>query len=169
MNKRNFYKWHRILGLIALVPVIFLTMSGVTHPFMSNWFRPFIAKETFAPVAQNKINPSLSVQEVMDKNGLKGLRNFSLVKFDKGSYYQVLGKDSVCNYYSVTDGKLLPDGDKSYAIYLARYFTQDSVSTLKNVSLQTAFDGQYQPVNHLLPVWKVAFDRADGMDVYIET
>lgn len=169
MNKRNFYKWHRVLGLISLVPVIFWALSGLSHPFMSNWFRPVIANESFTPVTQNQMSPALSIQQVMDQNHLTELRNFGLVKFDKGTYYQVLGKDSSCNYYSAADGKLLADGDRSYAVYLARYFTQDSISNIKSLTLQTKFDIQYQPINRLLPVWKVAFDRPDGMDVYVET
>lgn len=169
MSKRNFYKWHRVLGLIALVPVIFFTMSGVSHPFMSNWFRPTIAKESFDLIPQNKLQPALSIQQVMDQNQLTELRNFSLIKFDKGSYYQVLSKDSAYYYYSATDGDPLPEGDKLYAAYLARYFTQDSTSTLNTIIQQTRFDGQYQPINRLLPVWKVSFNRADSMDVYVET
>jgi hypothetical protein len=105
----------------------------------------------------------------MDKNNLQELRNFNLVNFNKGTFYQVLGRDSVYKYYSATDGALLPNGDISYAEYLARFFTQDSTSTLKSMVLQTTFDGQYQPINHLLPVWKVSFNRPDGMAVYIET
>jgi hypothetical protein len=92
-----------------------------------------------------------------------------LISFNKTAYYQVIGRDSVYNYYSATTGRVLPDGDKLYAIYLARYFTQDSTSTIKSITLQKTFDGQYQPINHLLPVWKVSFNRADGMDVYVET
>jgi hypothetical protein len=136
---------------------------------MSNWFRPTIAKESFELSPQNKLQPALSIQQVMDQNKITELRNFSLVKFDKGTFYQILNKDSLTNYYSATDGKLLPDGDKLYATYLARYFTQDATSTIKNITLQTEFDGHYQPINRLLPVWKIAFDRADGMDVYVET
>src|SRR3954466_12683473 len=97
MNKRIFYKWHRILGLTGLVPIIFWALSGLSHPFMSNWFRPFIAMETFTPVSQSKMQPALSIQQVMDKNQLATLRNFSLVSFNKNVYYQVLGKDSVYN------------------------------------------------------------------------
>jgi hypothetical protein len=48
------------------------------------------------------------------------------------------------------------NGDKLYATYLARYFTQDSTSKVKSITLQKTFDGQYQPINHLLPVWKVS-------------
>jgi hypothetical protein len=64
---------------------------------------------------------------------------------------------------------VLNNGDKLYATYLARYFTQDSTSAIKNITLQKTFDVQYQPINHLLPVWKVSFNRPDGMDIYVET
>jgi hypothetical protein len=167
--KRNFYKWHRILGLCALVPVIFWTLSGLSHPFMSNWFRPFIPVEVYKQPVQSEIKAALSIQQVLDQNHITQLRNFSLISFNKTAYYQVMATDSAYNYYSANTGRVLPDGDKLYAIYLARYFTQDSTSAVKNLTLQTTFDGQYQPINHLLPVWKVAFNRADGMDVYIET
>jgi hypothetical protein len=166
--KSNFYKWHRVLGLTALVPVIFWTLSGLSHPFMSNWFRPSIAREVFKPLPQSKMKPSLTIQQVMDRNHITALRNFSLINFKKGTFYQVLGVDSVYTYYSATDGVLLLHGDNDYAEYLARYFTQDSTSAVQ-ISLQQGFDSEYQAINHLLPVLKVSFDRPDGMDVYVET
>src|SRR5215216_3173786 len=166
--KSNFYKWHRVLGLTALVPVIFWTLSGLSHPFMSNWFRPSIAREVFKPLPQSKMKPALTIQQVMDRNHITALRNFSLINFKKGTFYQVLGVDSVYNYYSATDGVLLPHGDNDYAEYLARYFTQDSTSAVQ-INLQQSFDSEYQAINHLLPVLKVSFDRPDGMDVYVET
>lgn len=169
ITKRVFYKWHRIIGLTALVPIIFWTISGLSHPFMSNWFRPYLPVEVYMQPAQSSIKPVLSIQQVMDQNHITELRNFSLVSFNKASFYQIIGKDSVYNYYSCSDGKLLAGGDRIYAVYLARYFTQDSISPVKSVHLQKTFDGQYQPVNHLLPVWKVAFDRPDGIDIYVET
>ncbi|SFS36150.1 PepSY-associated TM region [Mucilaginibacter polytrichastri] len=167
--RKNFYKWHRILGLIALLPVICWTLSGLLHPFMSNWFRPFIPKEVFKPLTEDKLQPKLSVQQVMDQNHLGQIRNFSLVNFNNNTWYQVLLKDSTCNYYSALNGKLLPEGDKAYAIYLARFFTADSISPIKRITLQTKFDSEYQPINHLLPVWKVRLNRPDGMTIYIET
>jgi hypothetical protein len=167
--KQNFYKWHRILGLTALVPVIFWTLSGLSHPFMSNWFRPTIAQEVFKPLPQSKMKPGISIQEVLIKNGITEFRNFGLISFEGQTFYQLMGKDSIVNYYSANTAELLKDGDQTYAKYLARYFTQDTVSKIKSVTLQKTFDGHYQPINHLLPVWKVAFDRPDGMEVYIET
>ncbi|RYU90472.1 PepSY domain-containing protein [Mucilaginibacter terrigena] len=166
--KQNFYKWHRILGLTALIPVMMWTLSGLSHPFMSNWFRPSIALEVYKP-APVKTKPTLSIKQVLDKNGINSFINFGQVRFNNDARYQVLGMDSVYNYYSANTGALLPNGDKLYATYLARYFTQDSTSKIKSITLQKTFDGHYQPINHLLPVWKVAFDRSDGMDIYIET
>jgi hypothetical protein len=167
--RKNFYKLHRIVGLIALVPVIGWTLSGLSHPFMSNWFRPFIPQEVFKPVTQAQMQPKLSVQQVMDQNHVGQIRNFGLVKFNNSSWYQLLLKDSTYNYYSAIDGRLLPKGDQAYAVFLTRYFTGDSVSTVRRVTLQTKFDSEYQPINHLLPVWKVRLNRPDGMTLYIET
>jgi hypothetical protein len=167
--RSNFYKWHRILGIIALIPVIMWTLSGLSHPFMSNWFRPYIPVEVYKSPVQSKLKPSLSIQQILDTNHISELRNFALVSFNKTAYYQVLGRDSVCNYYSATTGKPLEKGDEQYAVFLARFFTKDSVSAIRSVLIQKTFDGQYQPINHLLPVWKVSLARADGMDVYIET
>lgn len=165
----RFYKWHRRFGLIALVPVICWTISGMSHPFMSNWFRPYIPAEVYKEPTQEKLQVKLSIQQVLDTNQIAQLRNFRLVSFKNTAYYQVLGADSICNYYNANNGKLLNNGDQQYAEWLARYFTRDSVSGIKAITLQKAFDSLYQPVNHLLPVWKVSFNRPDGMDVYIET
>jgi uncharacterized iron-regulated membrane protein len=42
-------------------------------------------------------------------------------------------------------------------------------SKIANVSRLTAFDKEYKFVNRLLPVHKVAFNRPDGIRVYVET
>ncbi|MEX8547953.1 MAG: hypothetical protein V5804_10170 [Mucilaginibacter sp.] len=167
--KSNFYKWHRVLGLMALVPVIFWTVSGLSHPLMSNWFRPFIPQEIFHPKTQAEMQPQLSLQEVLDRNHLTEIRNFGLVNFDRGTFYQILNRDSIYQYYSAKNSIPLPNGDQLYAIYLARYFTNDKKTPVKEASLQTTFDDYYQPINHLLPLWKISFDRPDGMDIYVET
>lgn len=167
--KSRFYKWHRVIGLVALVPVISWTLSGLSHPLMSNWLRPSIPKETFKPASQQQMHPVLSIQEVLDRNNIPQLRNFGLVSMGKQTWYQVLDKDSVYHYFSATTGDFIPDGDRRYALYLARYFTQDQKSGISAMDFQKNFDQYYQPINRLLPVWKVSFNRPDGMDVYIET
>lgn len=167
--KRLFYKWHRLLGIISLIPVICWTISGLSHPFMSNWFRPFIPQEVFKPLNQKDMAAKLTLQQVMDLNHITELRNFTLVNFNKHTYYQLLNRDSSYTYYAADKGDSLKNGDQQYAVFLARYFTQDSVSKIKSIKRQKYFDGCYQPINRLLPVWKISFDRSDGMDIYIET
>ncbi|QXV66616.1 PepSY domain-containing protein [Mucilaginibacter sp. 21P] len=166
--KQNFYKWHRILGLIALIPVMMWTLSGLSHPFMSNWFRPTIAREIYKSQPL-QVKPALSLKQVLDKNKVPGFINFGTITYQEQPYYQVMGMDSTYQYYSANTGDVLANGDRLYATYLARYFTQDSTSKITSITIQKAFDAEYQPINHLLPVWKISFDRPDGMDVYIET
>ena len=93
--KSRFYKWHRIIGLIALVPVISWTLSGLSHPLMSNWLRPYIPEETFKPASQQQMHPVLSIQQVLDRNNITELRNFGMVSMGKQTWYQMLDKDSV--------------------------------------------------------------------------
>lgn len=42
-------------------------------------------------------------------------------------------------------------------------------SLVQSVEIVNDFDGEYKYVNRLLPVYKVQFDRADGIRVYVET
>jgi hypothetical protein len=42
-------------------------------------------------------------------------------------------------------------------------------SKIANVSRLTTFDNEYKSINRLLPVYRVAFNRADGIRVYVET
>lgn len=44
-----------------------------------------------------------------------------------------------------------------------------SGSLVESVELVTGFNKEYKYVNRLLPVYKVQFDRADGIRVYVET
>lgn len=166
--QRNMYRWHRIIGLITVVPVIFWTISGLSHPFMSHWFKPTIAHE-FAPADMlDKTRLIRPVGEVLRQNRVESLRTFRVVQLDGRSYYQVKGVDNALRYYDTATGQLLPKGDERYAEAMARYFIGDA-STPIQLERVTRFLPEYRYVNRLLPVWKVSFARADGMDVYVET
>ncbi|MBT1684992.1 PepSY-associated TM helix domain-containing protein [Dawidia soli] len=168
-RRRNLYKWHRIIGLITIVPVIFWCLSGLMHPFLSHWFKPTIAREFMMPKALDKTQIALSLQDVLHQNTVADFRNFRLVAFDRQTFYQVKGIDGYLRYYNAATGEALPDGDQKYAAFMARYFLDDQTSTITSVTLQKEFTQQYKYVNRYLPVWKVSFDRPDGMDVYVET
>ncbi|MGD1840904.1 MAG: PepSY domain-containing protein [Thermonemataceae bacterium] len=167
--RRRLYRWHRIIGIITVIPVIFWTLSGLMHPFMANWFKPTIPNTFLVPKPINKDQMSLSLREVLEKNRIEALKAFQLVAFEGKTYYQVKSAKDQLLYLDATTGKLLENGDKAYAIWLARYFLEDQTSAIKAITLQTDFDATYKSINRLLPVWKVDFARSDGMTIYVET
>ncbi|UOR04576.1 PepSY domain-containing protein [Hymenobacter aerilatus] len=169
--QRNMYRWHRILGLLTLLPVICWTLSGLLHPLMSNWLRPKIANELLP--AQPAPRPVLPLTAVLAQHHLTHLRTVRLVRWQQQPAYQVLTADSptaVPRYFNATTGAALPAAaDQQFAEQLARYFTQDSTARLVSAERITHFTLDYPFVNRLLPVWKLTFARAGVSTVYVET
>nr|WP_295926119.1 PepSY-associated TM helix domain-containing protein [uncultured Dyadobacter sp.] len=167
--RRNIYRWHRMLGLLAIIPTIFWTASGVMHPFMSHWFKTSIANEFYKaePVAQSDV--ALSLGQVLLQNKVTEFKNFRLVKFGGKGYYQIKGPDDKLTYFNAVSGIKLADGDRTYAEHMARYMLGDQQSKIVSSTLLITFTDQYKYVNRFLPVWKVSFDDDRKMDIYVET
>lgn len=167
--RKNIYRWHRILGIMAIVPTIFWTASGIMHPFMSHWFKVTIANEFYKAETIDNESLKLSLPQVLDQNNILSFKNFRLVKFDKSNYYQIKDTKDVLHYYNSETGKELINGDKKYAENMARFMLNDHKSKINSITYITEFTDQYKFVNRFLPVWKVSFDRDDKMDIYVET
>lgn len=167
--KQKIYTWHRTLGIITVVPVIFWCLSGVMHPFMAHFFKPEIANERLEKTTISPANIPLSIQTVLAKNNLKQIKNFRIVSFNKGHFYQVKTVDNVLHYYNTANASELANGDAKYAEYLSRYFLDDQKSKVVSSEVLTEFDSQYKYVNRYLPVYKLSFKRDDAMQVYVET
>ncbi|MES2238948.1 MAG: PepSY-associated TM helix domain-containing protein [Bacteroidota bacterium] len=167
--KQNMYKWHRTIGIITLIPVIFWTLSGLMHPFMAHFFKPEIAHDKIevTTVSQNQL--TLSIQEVLEKNNIQQFKNFRIVSFNNATYYQVKNIVGDLLYFDASNAKELANGDQKYAEWLSRYFLDDQKSGVKKIEVLSNFDNQYKYVNRYLPVYKLSFDRPDGMEVYVET
>lgn len=169
--QRNMYRWHRIIGLLTIIPVICWTLSGLLHPLMSNWLRPKIARETLPP--QPAPRPAVSLQRVLAQHRLAGLRAMRLVRWQGQPAYQLLlggSPTAAPRYFSAVTGAALPaDADRQFAEQLARYFTQDSTARLVAAERLTGFTADYPFVNRLLPVWKLTFERPGVTTVYVET
>lgn len=163
------YRWHRVLGVMTVIPVIFWTCSGLSHPIIAHWFKKPVAHEYLQPKAIDSSQVKLSLDQVLRKNGINLLRNFRLVEINGLTYYQVKTRNSEALYFSAADGSKLNNGEQIYAVYLARYFLGDSTSVILKKEKLSSFTDEYQYVNRLLPVWKISFDRKDKMDVYVET
>lgn len=52
---------------------------------------------------------------------------------------------------------------------MASIMNNSKGASVKEVVLTEQFDKEYKYVNRLLPAWKVSFNRADGIRVYVET
>jgi hypothetical protein len=168
--QRNIYRWHRIIGLLTIIPVICWTLSGLLHPLMSNWLRPTIARESLPPVPV--IQPAIPLTQVLARHGLDSLRTVRLVRWQGQPAYQVLlgSPTAEPRYFSTVTGAALPaDADQQFAAQLARYFIQDSTARLAAAERLTGFSTDYPFVNRLLPVWKLTFERAGVTTVYVET
>lgn len=167
--KQHMYKWHRVIGLITIIPVIFWTLSGLMHPFMAHFFKPEIAHDKLEPQIIDKNQLHFSIQEVLQKNNINEFKNFRIVSFNDVSYYQVKTISGDLLYFDTSNAKKLENGDQKYAEWLSRYFLEDQKSAVKKSEIVTEFTSQYKYVNRYLPVYKLSFDRPDTMEVYVET
>ncbi len=167
--KQNMYKWHRTLGIITIIPIILWCLSGLMHPFMAHFFKPEIANEKLATMPIDRSQLHFSIQEVLQKNGISELKNFRIISFNNTTFYQVKTVKGDLLYFNTVDAKPLANGDQKYAEWLSRYFLDDQKNIVKNSVILTDFTPQYKYINRYLPVYKLTFDRPDGMEIYVET
>lgn len=168
MLRKNIYKWHRTLSLIIAIPVMLWAISGLMHPIMTS-FKPNVKNQSLPPVIIDSNKVKLSLKEVLGKNGIAELQNFRIVKLNHELCYQVqLNNHTELQYFSCNNGQPVISGDVEYAKELAAAFLGDASASIQQVSLVTSFTDQYRDINRLLPVYKITFDRNDGIVLYID-
>lgn len=167
--KKRFYIWHRWLGILSCLAVLMWSLTGLLHPVMS-WTQPQPATQFVrsAPLSADTLRVPL--QEVLARNNVAEFKSLNIVSFEGRAYYQVepAGVEMPL-YFDITDGGALKNGDQRYAVYLARAFSGDRESEITGTERLTGFDGEYQSVNRLLPVYRVGFARPDRVRAYVET
>lgn len=166
---RHMYRWHRVLGLITVVPVIMWAISGLSHPLMSNLLRPVIAHETVPAPPLAPAALAVPVAQVLARHGLAAVQNLRVVQLHRQPTYQVTDFRGRLRYFSAATGQEIADGDRAYAEDVARYLLADSTSAVASAERLTHFTGEYKFINRLLPVWKITLARPDGMAVFVET
>jgi hypothetical protein len=166
---RHIYRWHRLLGLVTVVPVIMWALSGISHPLMSNLLRPPIAHETVPTPALRADALAVPVAQVLAQHHLAAVQNLRVVQYQRQPYYQVVDFRGQLRYFSAATGQELPAGDRAYAEDVARYLLADSTSAVAGAEHLTHYTAEYKFINRLLPVWKITLARPDGMAVFVET
>lgn len=173
---KTWYRCHRWLGIIAVIPVMIWSASGLTHPLMAVAYKPNVQNQSWKPRLLPDSAGWLPLPEVLQAADIDQFNNARVVWFDEAPYYQVqTGAEQdaigagVVRYFSVRDGKELPDGDRKYAEQLAKHFLGDPTSQVTHVELHHDFTATYKIINRLLPVYRVQLDRGDGIEVYVHT
>ena len=168
-------QWHRWAGVLALSGVVLWSVSGTLHPIMARMqprpvvqHVPVLPAHTEAPAAPAAGGEPLAT--VLARHGGGTISDARLVSIDGRAFYQVTRPGGgMREYYAAADGMKLDDGDRRHAEWLARQYLGETTAAVASARLQTQFDGEYGDVNRLLPAWRIAFDRPDGMTVYVNT
>ncbi|MBD1206820.1 MAG: PepSY domain-containing protein [Ignavibacteria bacterium] len=167
--KRNAYNLHRWISIAALVPALMWSLSGTSHPFMAHWFKPAIAKEFLPPKPIDQSAVQMPLSEALRANGIAEIRQFHLIALNGKTYYQVQTSPTAENIYlDARTGTRMADGDREYAISLAKQYFGNSAANVTETRFMTQFTDEYRYVNRLLPVWKISFAEG-GYDIYVET
>lgn len=168
-DRRSFlYRLHRWAGMVACGGVMMWGLSGVLHPVMSRLQpRPV----TFAAPAQIvQLQGARPLSVVLRQNHLDVVDWFRVVSWPAGVFYQVaVPGHAELRYFDAKNGELFAAGDRKYAEFLARHYLGDASSALSSIALVSGFDIDYSRINRLLPVYRVAFIRNDGMRAYVDT
>ncbi len=166
----SLYKIHRQIAILAVLPVVLWTLSGFMHPIMSNFFKPKQAKKDFLVKSIDFSKIKVGLDSLTKIHHIEKVKNVRFIQFENQVFYQIkLPKNPILQYFNVENGKILENGDKKYAEYLARYFVGDQKSNVKDLKIIEKFEGEYDEVYRLLPVWKVQFARNDNERAYIDT
>lgn len=161
---RQLHQWLVYLSLFALFAFV---VSAFTHPLMA-WTGP--QSSTFMPPTMLLNGSDISaIPTVLRKLDIAHALVSKVVPSEDGNLLQITIDDDVPRrYFSLQTGKELLDHDQQQAIWLARYYTNDS-SPIKSVEFITEFTPGYPWVNRLIPVYRVTFDNDDNLSAYVYT
>lgn len=162
------FRYHRWFGVVSCVAVMLWGASGVMHPIMSRLNPTPVNPQP--PQAAPALHGALTPAEVLKRAGIVEVSGLRVLAWNDASYYQVsLPSQAQRRYFEVDSGNEVQDGDTKYAESLARHFIGDTQGKVTGVSRLDQFDEEYMSINRLLPVYRVNFERDDGLRAYVET
>ncbi len=146
------------------------SVSGMLHPLLVR----------ASPEAANRAPPALAVErptqplkspaQLAAMAGIGQAVSFRLVALAGEPYYQVQTAPAAPpRYFHAATGHELPDGDRTYARALARHYLGDHAGPVRDIRRVEEFGGEYDAVNRVLPVYRVAFEGPDNVRVYVDT
>lgn len=161
-------RWHRRLAFWLALPVLAWSLTGLLHPLMSRW----------QPSAAERQPPAemLSAPEGMAWSdypaparvlpGELRLRELRALTWQGRGYWLLQRPSGEIFFVDARDGQAA-DIERELVAALARHYTGEQRAAV-SLSRVTGFSDEYPFVNRYLPVWRVAFDRPDGLVAFIE-
>ncbi|UKJ08781.1 PepSY-associated TM helix domain-containing protein [Solitalea lacus] len=166
--KRNIYKWHRLSSILIAIPVIMWTLSGIMHPIMTS-FKPKVKNQFLKTNTIDLSRIKITLDSALLKNNITSISNFRVIELKDKLYYQISQKsNNQLIFIDASTGQVNADAPVQYAQKLALQFLGDSTTRITSISLVKSFDDEYLEINRLLPVYKVNFDRKDGVRLYVD-
>ena len=160
IKQSNLIRLHRRIGWMAALAFLLWAFSGILHPVMT-WTNP--RPVAFTPPAIENALP-FDVLKLLQKNRIEDITALRVI----GDKLQITTGQTRTVIDSRT-GKIIPDADKDRAIFLARHYTGLKDESVKSVTPIYEFNDEYPYINRYLPVWKVTFERNDGLSVWVDT
>ena len=169
MFRKKIYKMHRMLSLIAAVPMIMWSVSGMLHQ-AGAWAKPKLAKDSVAPAKFDQSNLKISVPAALKRNCIQKILGLYIVEYDNKLYYQVrIKKDTPSVYLSVIDGHELENGEERYAVSLAFKMLGNDNAHLAHREFINKFSEKYRASAKVLPVFCVMIKDDNHTNLYIDT
>lgn len=162
------FHWHLRLAWVAALAACLWGLSGILHPVLV-WTMPQPAERRPPPAVLDLagVPPPATA---LSAAGLEPVAELRASGALGRPHYAVRLEDSaVRRWFDAATGAELADGDRLRAEALARHFSGERDAPVRLVEPVAAFDDDYPAVNRLLPVWRVAFDRPDGLTAYVDT
>lgn len=164
------HRWHQRIAMVAGVAALLWGLTGLSHPLMV-WSSPRPAAFASSP-EPFMLTDALAPGSVMGLHDIERAATIRAVAAPSGDHALWLIRESdrsPTRYFDSRSGLELAGEDQRRAERLARHFAGDEDSAISSADYLTAFTPDYPEVNRLLPVWRIAFDRSDGLVAYIDS
>ncbi len=166
--RQRLIPWHRRLAWFVVLPILAWSLSGLLHPVMSRW-QPSAAamvvpSAILAPPQDSVWSDLPSPNQTLPSDWV--MREVRAMSWQAQPYWQVQLADGSLRQVHANSGEVA-NLTEDIVTELARHYTGEQKASL-SLSLVTAFSNEYSVINRYLPVYRVAFDRPDGLVAFIE-
>lgn len=166
--KISVLKLHRALALFGFAAMLLWGASGLLHPGLTTFG---VQQAVFAPPQRAlNLNQALPFQQLLKQTGIEQAQSVRLAVGESANLLQVTESQfAPRRYFDLNTGLELPNHDPVYAAFLARHYLNVPYAEIAKVERIDTFSNDYPSVNRLLPVYRVQFDRPDGLNAYVYT